>query len=67
MSEKQKLIQQMIAMQKKFIHKQRQSGVSPREYFLPGEDDALSGYSGEYTEMANRLVDLAHKERGTSR
>ena len=67
MNEKQKLIRQMIEMQKKFIAKQRQSGISSQEYYLPGEDDELSGYGNEYNEMAARLVDLAHGEQGTSR
>lgn len=66
MDEKQKLIAKMIEMQKKFIQKQRASGVSAREYFLSTEADALHGYHEEYQQLANRLVDLAHRERGTS-
>ena len=67
MGEKQKLIAKMIEMQQKFIRKQRESGVSAREYFQPEEDGALHGYHEEYDKLATRLVDLAHREHGTSR
>lgn len=67
MGEKQKLIRKMIRMQKKFIEKQRTSGITPAEYYAPGEDSELSGYQAEYTKLAARLVDLAHREKKTSR
>lgn len=67
MGEKQRLIAKMIGMQKAFIEKQRKSGVSAQEYFLPEEDDALRGYHEEFEQLAARLVDLAHREHGTSR
>ena len=67
MGEKEKLIQKMIAMQKKFIAKQRASGVTSREYFMPEEDEELSGYNEEYEKMAARVIDLAHEETGSSR
>ena len=66
-SEKQKLIAEIIALQKKFIRKQQTSGVSVQEYYLPDAGDALSGYHEEHAKLAARLVDLAHQEQGTSR
>jgi len=67
MSEKQELIQQMIQMQKAFIKKEHESGVSSEEYYLPDEDSTLSGYNEKYEKMATRLVDLAHEEKASSR
>ena len=67
MGEKQELIQKMIKLQKKFIKKEQESGVSSEEYYMPEEDSTLSGYHDEFEKMANRLIDLAHKEKGSSR
>ena len=66
MYEKQNLIAKMIEMQKKFIQQQRKSGVSAREYFLPEDDEALHGYQEEYQELATQVLELAHRERGSS-
>ncbi len=67
MNEKQKLIARMIRLQKKFIAKQQKSGVSSREYYMPDADETLSGYHEEYEKLATQLVDIAHREQGTSR
>ena len=67
MGEKQELIQKMIQMQKKFIKQEQESGISPEEYYAPDENSTSRGYSEEFSKMANRLVDLAHKEKGSSR
>lgn len=63
MSEKRKLIRQMIDRQKQFIARRRErgDGAPPDEY------DQLAGHSGESEKIALRVVDLAHQERGTSR
>ncbi len=66
-SEKQQLIAKIIALQKSFIQKEQKTGVSAQQYYLPDEDDALSGYHEEHEKLATQLVDLAHRERGTSR
>ncbi|MDD9875488.1 MAG: hypothetical protein OXU22_08160 [Gammaproteobacteria bacterium] len=63
MSEKQKLIRQMIQRQKQFIARRRERGESTP----PDEPAELSGHSGESEKIALRVVDLAHRERGTSR
>jgi len=54
-NEKRRLIAQMIAMQKR-----RLAGAE-------SDDETPSEYRGAFEEMATRVVDLAHKERGTSR
>ena len=65
MSEKQKLISEMLEMQKKFIRREQDSGVDSEEYYNPEEGTDLDGYQEKYTEMANRLVELAHAEKGS--
>lgn len=67
MSEKQKLIQEMLAMQKKFIAREHAGGIDPEEYYAPEDGDDLDGYQAKYDELANRLVDLAHAERQSKR
>ena len=44
MSEKAKLIQEMLAMQKKFIAYEQQNGVDPKDYFAPESGHDLDGY-----------------------
>jgi hypothetical protein len=66
-SEKQELIQKMLAMQKKFIDYEHQSGVNPNDYFSPESGHTLDGFRQEYDELAKKLVDLAHAEKGSHR
>ncbi|NKB76123.1 MAG: hypothetical protein GKR96_03520 [Gammaproteobacteria bacterium] len=67
MSEKQEIIQKMLQMQKSFIAKEQANGVSSEEYYQPASGDDLDGYQEKYNALANRLVDLAHEERGSRR
>lgn len=67
MNEKQQIIQQMLEMQKKFIAREQAEGVTPEEYYSPEAGDDLEGYQAKYNDLANRLVDLAHEERGSRR
>ena len=66
MSEKQELIKEMLEMQKKFIEHEHKQGVSQEEYFMAQEGD-LAGYRQKYNELANKLVDMAHEEKGSHR
>ena len=66
-SEKQKLIQDMIEMQKKFIAFEHEHGLDMADYFAPGDAHPLASFTKEYTDMANRLVDLAHAEKESKR
>jgi len=65
MSEKQELINKMLEMQKKFIAYERENGVDMEDYFVGKEGHPLYHYRQEYTEMAMKLVDIAHKEKGS--
>jgi hypothetical protein len=66
-NEKEKLIEEMLAMQKKFIAKEQKSGVDMKEYFTPEEGSQLDGYRQKYNELAVKLVDMAHSEKGSHR
>lgn len=67
MSEKAKLIKEMIAMQKKFMEQEHKQGVTQEEYFTPPAGHVLDGYRQKYAEMATKVVDLAHSEKGSHR
>jgi len=67
MNEKQKLIQEMLAMQKKLIAKEQAEGIDSEEFYSTEEGAELAGYQAKYAEMANRLVDIAHEEKGSHR
>jgi len=65
MSDKTEMIKKMIEMQKKFIAYEQKNGVSQEEYFAAPEGHELAGYRQEYRELAMKLVDMAHKEKGS--
>ncbi len=67
MNEKQDIIRQMLEMQKKFIDYEHDNGVNPEEYFNPTDGHALEGYRQQYQALANRLIELAHEEKGSKR
>lgn len=67
MSEKTKLIKEMLEMQKKFMELEHKQGVTQEEYYAPQSGDALDGYRQKYKEMAMKVVDLAHAEKGSHR
>jgi hypothetical protein len=65
--DKQKLIESMLAMQKKFMAQERDHGLNVGDYFAPAEGHPLANYSQEYADLANKVVDMAHLEKGSSR
>lgn len=67
MSEKSKMIKEMIEMQKKFMQLEHKQGVTQEEYFAPSAGHALEGYREKYAEMAMKVVDLAHADKGSHR
>jgi hypothetical protein len=67
MGEKHDLIKQMLEMQKKFIDYEHQHGVEMEDYFVPEEGHPLYGYRQQYRDIAMKLVDLAHAEKGSHR
>jgi hypothetical protein len=67
MSDKQELIKQMLEMQKKFMEYEHKNGVTQQEYFTADESHELGDYRHKYNELANKLVDMAHEEKGSHR
>jgi hypothetical protein len=67
MSEKQELIKKMMEMQKKFIDYEHQNGVDMEDYFVGKEGHPLYHFRQQYMEMAMKLVDMAHAEKGSHR
>ena len=67
MSEKKKLIKEMLAMQRKFIEYDREKGVTQEEYWLGEEGHPLDQYRDRFDALATKLVDMAHEEKGSKR
>ena len=67
MSDKQELIKQMLEMQKKFMDYEHKHGVAQQEYFAAGEGHELHNYRQQYNDLAIKLVDMAHEEKGSHR
>ena len=67
MSEKQELIQKMLEMQRKFIDYEHEHGISADEYYTPPQNHPLHQYREQYAQIASRLIDLAHQEKGSKR
>ena len=67
MNEKQKIIQEMLEMQKKFIAQEQSEGIDLEEYYRGEGDSVVNGYQARYSELANKLVELAHGEKGSKR
>jgi hypothetical protein len=67
MSDKQEMIKKMIEMQKKFIAYEQKNGVTQEEYYAAPEGHELNNYRQEYADLAMKLVDSAHEEKGSHR
>lgn len=67
MSEKQEIIQKLMEMQKMFIKYEQENGVEMKDYFAAEEGHPLHGFRQEYMDLANKLVDMAHAEKGSHR
>ena len=66
-TEKYKLIQSLIEMQKKFMGLEREDGVTVQDYFAPDNNHPLQNYTKESSEIAEKLAALAHAEKGSKR
>jgi YHS domain-containing protein len=64
--EKNKLIADMLEMQKKFIELEHKQGVSGKDYYF-AQEGLLTDYRDKYAEMATRVVDLSHEIVGSHR
>jgi hypothetical protein len=67
MSEKQEIIQQMMEMQRKFIELEQGGKFSAEEYYDTEGGSELAMYKRSFDELAIKLVDLAHEEKGSHR
>jgi hypothetical protein len=67
MSEKAKLIQEMLAMQKKFMDFEHKHGVTAADYYASQEGHELHQYREKYAELADKVNALAHKDKGSTR
>ncbi|MEN8129878.1 MAG: hypothetical protein ABFS45_06725 [Pseudomonadota bacterium] len=67
MSDRQEMIKKLLEMQKMFIEREHKGGVSMEEYFTPSDDSPLKGYRQEYRDLAMKLVDVAHEDKGSHR
>ena len=67
MTEKQQIIKRLLEMQKRFIAHEHAEGFSPDAYYHPQDGDPLAGYRDEYDALANKLIDIAHQEKGSKR
>lgn len=65
MSEKQDLIKKMLEMQHMFMKYEREHGVSQEEYYSAPEDHPLHGFRQEYRDIAMKVMELAHKDKGS--
>jgi hypothetical protein len=67
MTEKQKIIKQMLEMQREFIKLEQKGEFKADEYYDSDGDNDLANYKSKFNELAIRLVDLAHEEKGSHR
>lgn len=64
---KQEKIQELIAMQKKFIEYEHANGLDPQDYYAPDSGHELDGYKEKYRDIAMEVMQAAHDEVGSSR
>ncbi len=67
MSDKAKLIVEMIEMQKMFTKYEQKNGVDSSEIYAAEEGHPLFGYAAKYAELANKVDAMAHEEKGSKR
>ncbi|MFZ9039059.1 MAG: hypothetical protein ACO3DT_13470 [Gammaproteobacteria bacterium] len=67
MSEKQEIIKQMLEMQRKFIDLEQKGEFSAEEYYDSDGETDLARFKRTYDELAIKLVDMAHEEKGSHR
>ena len=58
---------EMCIRDRQFIARERKSGVTQEDYFVPQSGDILDGYRETFDELATQVVDLAHEEKGSHR
>lgn len=67
MSDKAKLIAEMIGMQAMFTKYEQENGVDSAEYYAAEEGHPLFGYVEKYQALANKVDEMAHADKGSTR
>ena len=67
MSEKQAIIKEMLDLQHKFIELEQRGDFSTEEYYDTDGETEVARHKRNYDELATKLVDLAHAEKGSKR
>jgi hypothetical protein len=57
-AEREKLVKEMLEMQKQFIELEHKGGISPKEYFT-ASDGLLKDYRHSYMEKAMRVSEIS--------
>lgn len=63
-AEKAKLIEEMIELQKQFVEREHDGGISGKDYYY-SQEGLLKDYRQVYMEKAMRVVDLSHQIVGS--
>jgi hypothetical protein len=63
-AEKNALIEEMLELQKKFIDREHDGGISGKDYYY-SQDGLLKDYRQMYMEKAMRVVELSHQIVGS--
>ena len=63
-AEKNALIEEMIELQKKFIDREHDGGISGKDYYY-SQEGLLKDYRQVYMEKAMRVVELSHQIVGS--
>ena len=67
MSEKQEIIKQIMELQREFIDLEQNGKFSAEQYYDNEGDSKLAINNRKHEELATKLVDLAHAEKGSHR
>ena len=65
-TERKEIITRMLDIQKRFMELEREKGVTEKDLHL-NPKGVLKEYKEEHEKLANRLVDIAHKIKGSIR
>ncbi len=66
-STKAELIKEMIEVQDKLSKYEQANGIDPKEFYKPESGSELDGYCDRYQVLADKVIDLAHAETGSTR
>ena len=64
--ERKEIITRMLDIQKRFMELEREKGVTEKDLHQ-NPKGVLKEYKEEHEKLANRLVDIAHKIKGSIR